>query len=121
MIYINQINQLCRNYRIRDLETSDEDADETDEGKLNKGKEDHQEAEEDVPITRYVGDINQNDNDDYDDNNGQAIHIHGSNPATGWRSLCVVNKTKANCDHGKHLEDKKVEEDDTIKKDERGI
>ena len=110
MIYINQINQLCRDYRIRDLETSDEDADEADESKLDKGKEDHQEAEEDVPITRYVGDYNQNDND----NDGQAIHIHGSNPAAGWRSLCVVNKTKPNCHHGKHLEDKKVEEDDSM-------
>ena len=55
MIYINQINQLCRDYRIRDLETSDEDADEADEGKLNKGKEDHQEAEEDVPIGISIG------------------------------------------------------------------
>ena len=112
MIYINQINQLCRDYRIRDLETSDEDADEADESKLDKGKEDHQEAEEDVPITRYVGDNNQNENDD--DNDGQAIHIHGSNPAPGWRSLCVVNKTNANCDLGKDLEDKKVEEDDSM-------
>ena len=54
MIYINQINQLCRNYRIRDLETSDEDANEADEGKLDKGKEDHQEAEEDVPMYNKV-------------------------------------------------------------------
>ena len=44
----------------------------------------------------------------------RAIHVHSSDPATGRGTLCVVNKTKANCDHGKHLEDKKVEEDDTM-------
>ena len=43
-------------YRISDLETSDENADEADEGELNKGKEDHQKTKQDVPWVLWVRD-----------------------------------------------------------------
>ena len=57
IIYQRWSSKICGAfYRISDLETSDENADEADEGELNKGKEDHQKTKQDVPWVLWVHD-----------------------------------------------------------------